>query len=64
MKKRHFFVIEDRRWVEMGLLGFLQVGFILLKVAGLISWSWWAVFTPLYIDIALITISVIMKYKE
>lgn len=48
----------------MGLLGLLQVGFILLKVAGLISWSWWAVFTPLYIDIALITILVIMKYKE
>lgn len=25
----------------------LQVGFILLKVAGVIDWSWWWVFSPL-----------------
>ena len=45
----------------MGLLGLLQVGFILLKVAGLISWSWWAVFIPLYVDVVLYG-SILLNY--
>ena len=48
----------------MKILDFLIVGFILLKVAGVITWSWWCVFIPLYIDIALIIILTIIKYKE
>lgn len=35
----------------MSILGLLQVAFIILKVLGLISWSWFHVFIPLYIYI-------------
>lgn len=38
----------------MGLLGVLQVIFIVLKCLGLIAWSWWAVLIPLWIAIGLI----------
>ena len=38
----------------MGLLGVLQVIFIVLKCLGLIAWSWWAVLIPLWIAIGFI----------
>lgn len=37
----------------MGLIEVLQIVFIVLKLTGVIDWSWWAVFIPLYVDIAL-----------
>ncbi|WP_342551037.1 hypothetical protein MKX57_10950 [Lysinibacillus sp. FSL M8-0216] len=33
----------------MGLLEFLTIVFLVLKVTGIISWSWWIVFIPAYI---------------
>lgn len=42
--------------MEVGFLGLLQIVFIVLKVLNKISWSWWMVFIPLYIEIALIAI--------
>jgi amino acid permease len=42
--------------MEVGFLGLLQIVFITLKVLNIISWSWWIVFIPLYIEIALIAI--------
>lgn len=38
----------------MGIFGTLQLIFIVLKLVGTITWSWWAVFAPLWIYIALI----------
>ena len=38
----------------MGLLGVLQVIFIVLKLVGVISWSWWVVLIPTWIDLTLI----------
>jgi len=32
----------------MGFLEALLLAFIILKLAGVITWSWWLVFTPLY----------------
>ena len=42
--------------MEVGFLGLLQIVFIVLKVLNKISWSWWMVFIPLYIEIALVAI--------
>lgn len=39
---------------DMDILTVLQIIFIVLKVIGAINWSWWAVFIPLWIDIALL----------
>ena len=37
----------------VGLLGLLLVAFIILKLCGVISWSWWWVLSPLWGSIAL-----------
>lgn len=37
----------------IGLGGLLFVAFLVLKLCGVISWSWWWVFAPLWIPIAL-----------
>lgn len=34
-------------------LGVVQIVFIILKLVGVIEWSWWAVLIPLYIMIGL-----------
>lgn len=34
---------------KLGLLEFLTIVFLVLKVTGIISWSWWIVFIPAYI---------------
>lgn len=43
----------------MGLLGVLQVIFIVLKLFNLIAWSWATVLIPLWIELGLITIAIV-----
>lgn len=42
----------------MTVLGVLQIIFIVLKLVGVISWSWWLVLIPLWIDIACFIIGI------
>lgn len=35
----------------IGFLGFLQIAFIILKLCGVITWSWWATLIPLWIEL-------------
>ena len=44
-----------------GVLDVLQIIFIVLKLTGLIDWSWWAVFSPLFISLGLVAIIVIIS---
>ena len=44
----------------MGIIGVLQIIFIVLKLIGVISWSWWLVLIPLWIDIACFIIGIII----
>lgn len=37
----------------MSLLGVLGVVFIVLKLVGVIAWSWWLVLLPLYAGVAI-----------
>lgn len=41
-------------------LGVVQIVFIILKLVGVIEWSWWLVFIPLYISIGFIVLSLIV----
>lgn len=41
-------------------LGVVQIVFIILKLVGVVDWSWWAVFIPLYISIAIIVLSLVI----
>ena len=36
-----------------GFCGLLTVAFIVLKLVGVISWSWWWVLAPLWIPVAI-----------
>ena len=40
----------------MGLLGVLEIIFIVLKCIGVIDWSWWAVLIPFWINLGLVVI--------
>ena len=44
----------------MGFTEILTIIFILLKVFGVISWSWWVVFLPEIIAVALYVLLVII----
>lgn len=37
---------------EMGLVGVLTVIFVVAKLGGYLDWSWWIVFSPVYISVA------------
>ena len=40
----------------VGFTGLLQIAFIVLKLCGVIKWSWWAVLIPTWISLGLIVI--------
>ena len=37
----------------IGFTGLLTVVFVVLKLVGIISWSWWWVLSPIWISLAL-----------
>lgn len=44
----------------VGVLTVLQIVFIVLKLCDVITWSWWAVLIPLWIDLAICVILIIV----
>ena len=42
------------------LFTILQAAFIILKVAKVIDWSWWAVLIPLWIELGIIVLGIII----
>lgn len=46
----------------VSLLGVLQIIFIVLKVCGLIDWSWWMVFIPVWIDLGIIAVFLLVYF--
>lgn len=46
--------------MNLSLFTILQVIFLALKIAGVLTWSWWAVFIPTYIDLGIFLIVIII----
>lgn len=46
----------------MGILGVLQIVFLVLKLTGLITWSWLVVLTPLWISLVILVIFLICVF--
>lgn len=44
----------------IGFAGLLTIAFIVLKLIGRITWSWWWVLSPVWISAILITLVVIV----
>lgn len=42
----------------IGFLGLLQIVFIVLKLCGVIAWSWWWVLGPTWIPLSLVALFV------
>ena len=38
---------ENNNKNGIGFIGLLQIAFIVLKLCGIINWSWWIVFLPI-----------------
>ncbi len=49
--------VRPRRSRSRGIFGFLFLIFLILKLTGVIDWSWWWVTAPLWIGFALGTAS-------
>ena len=48
----------------MGLLEVLTVIFVILKLVGVISWSWWIVLIPLYLSVILNSIIITLMIRD
>ena len=44
----------------LGILAVLQIVFLVLKLTGLIDWSWWLVLVPLWTDIGFALLFIIL----
>lgn len=49
----------DNKGTSIGFVGLLQIVFIVLKLCGIINWSWIWVLSPIWIEVLLIVILVI-----
>lgn len=43
-------------------LGLLQVIFIVLKIVGIVEWSWWWVFSPVWVPIAVVGVILLILF--
>lgn len=58
---------EESKSSGLGILAVLQIVFLILKLTGLIDWSWWLVLVPLWVDIGfglLFIILALIIYKS
>ena len=46
---------------DIGVLGVLQIIFIVLKLCNVLQWSWWMVFIPAYISVGLTIILIVLE---
>ena len=51
---------ESNSYHGVSFTGVLLAVFIALKLAGVVNWSWWIVFIPLWIDLGVALIIIII----
>lgn len=45
----------------MGFFSWLGLAFIVLKLTGYISWSWWLVLSPIWVSVLIVIILVLIS---
>lgn len=50
----------DTKFVGLGVCDILGIIFIVLKLVGVISWSWWWVLAPFWIPLAIVILCAII----
>lgn len=53
-------MINNNNSGSIGFVGLLTLAFIILKLTGCISWSWWLVLSPVLIELGLILLMLII----
>lgn len=48
----------------IGFFGLLTIAFVVLKLTGFISWSWWWVLAPLWMHIPILIMFAAMKARQ
>ena len=48
---------------EMGFLEVLTIIFVVLKLTSVIDWSWWLIFSPMYVAIVLYTVIIAIQIR-
>ena len=51
---------ENPKSSGLGIVAVLQIVFLILKLTGLIDWSWWLVLVPLWVDIGFSLLFIIL----
>lgn len=46
--------------MQIGLIGLLTIIFVIAKLAGIITWSWWVVFSPVGVGLIIATVWIIV----
>lgn len=46
----------------IGFVGLLTIAFIVLKLCKVIAWSWWWVFSPVWITVAICLVLVLIAF--
>lgn len=46
----------------IGVLGLLGVAFVVLKLTGVIDWSWWWVTAPFWVGLAIVLVLAVICY--
>lgn len=54
--------ITDINFGGTNIFMVLQLIFLTLKLAGLVTWSWWFVLTPIIVEVILVIIVAIIAY--
>lgn len=47
----------------MGILEVLTIIFVVLKLTSVIDWTWWLVFSPMYVAVVFYAVVIIIQVK-
>jgi hypothetical protein len=56
MARRHDKTLQGANKMKIGFLGLLTLIFVIAKIAGYITWSWWLVFSPVFVFLFIVAI--------
>lgn len=53
---------EELKSDGLGIFSVIQINFLILKLAGLVNWSWWLVLLPIFISLGISIIGIIFLF--
>lgn len=53
---------EELKSDGLGIFSVIQINFLILKLAGLVNWSWWFVLLPIFISLGISIIGIIFLF--